>query len=362
VGTPEFRFNWSSPILMSPHHSKTIFYGANVVFRSDDRGRTWRIISPDLTRGKPGPNDARGHTITALAESPLTAGRLYVGTDDGNIMMSKNGGQNWYDASETLPDVPKNRWITRIEPSRHQKGVVYLALDRHRHDDRAPYLFKSDDDCQSWTSLAGNLPASGPIHALREDPLNPDLMYAGTEFGLFMSIDAGKSWHKQPHLPTVPVHDLVVHARDRELVIATHGRGIYMMDVTPLQELTSRAREQDLHLCDIRPAQAFRRVPLRKLGIKTYHGTNPPYGASIWFYLRDQPAEMPMVIVTDVQGKKVAELQGAKTAGLQRVQWDLNRAGTKKGDYDAVASGSYVVNVRVGTRVVRKSLEVTADE
>jgi hypothetical protein len=332
------------------------------VFRSDDRGDHWRIISPDLTRGKPGLNDYRGNTITTLSESPLQGGLLYVGTDDGNVLGTKNGGKNWLDLTETLVDVPKDRWITRIEASRHQQGVVYLAMDRHRNDDRAPYLFKSDDYGHSWTSIAANLPAGGPIHALREDPLNPDLLYVGTEFGLFISINGGASWQKQTYLPTVPVHDLVVHPRDRELVIATHGRGIYIMDVCPLQELTSRARATGVHLCDIRPAQAFRQVPLRKLGIKSYNGANPPYGAGFSFFLRDEPAVPPTVTITNAKGDKVAELQGAKSAGLQRVQWDLNKEGTKKDEYDAVPSGSYIVNLRVGNRIVRKSLEVHAAE
>ncbi len=362
LGTPEFRFNWSSPILMSPHNPKTIYYAANVVFRSDDRGDTWRIISPDLTRGKPGFNDYRGNTITTLAESPLQAGLLYAGTDDGNIHMTRNGGKNWLDLTDTLPDMPKDRWITRVEPSRHQQGVVYLAVDRHRNDDRAPYLFKSDDYGQSWTSLVGNLPPGGPIHALREDPLNPDLLYVGTEFGLYVSLDGGGTWHQQTHLPTVPVHDLVVHPRDRELVIATHGRGIYIMDVCALQELTSRARAQAVHLCDIRPAHAYRQVPLRKLGSKSYAGANPPYGAGFTFYVRDEPATAPQLTITDAKGKKVFELSGAKQAGLQRVQWDLNRSGAKSDEYDPVASGNYVANLRVGVRIVRKSFDVVAEE
>jgi photosystem II stability/assembly factor-like uncharacterized protein len=362
VGTPEFRFNWSSPILMSPHNPKTIYYAANVVFRSDNRGDTWRIISSDLTRGRPGANDYRGHTITTIVESPLEGGLLYVGTDDGNIHVTRNGGKNWLDLTDVLAETPRDRWITRIEPSRHQPSVVYLAIDRHRNDDRAPYLFKSSDYGQTWTSLAGDLPAGGPIHALREDPLNPDLLYVGTEYGLFISMDAGVTWHKQAELPTVPVHDLVVHPRDRELVIATHGRGIYIMDVSPLQELTSRNRQQAVHFCDIQKAQAYRQVPLRKIGPKSYAGANPPYGAGFTFHLRDLPPTAPQISVTDATGKKVAELTGAKQAGLQRLQWDLNKANAKADEYAPVPSGSYTANLRVGTRIVRKSFEVQTEE
>ncbi len=142
-----------------------------------------------------------------------------------------NGGSQWRDLSETIPALPQQRWISRVECSRFDERTVYLAIDRHRNDDFAPYLFRSTDAGRRWTSLAANLPPTGPVHVIREDPVNRDLLYVGTEFGLFISLDGGKHWQKQTHLPTVPVHDLVVHPRDRELVIGTHGRGIYIMDV-----------------------------------------------------------------------------------------------------------------------------------
>jgi photosystem II stability/assembly factor-like uncharacterized protein len=360
--THQFRFNWSSPILMSPHNPKTIYYGGNFLFQSTSRGDTWAIVSPDLTRGKPGPNEHRGHTITTVAESPLQAGLLFVGTDDGNVFMTHDAGKRWIDLTDKIAAVPKDRWISRVEASRLQAGTAYLAIDRHRNDDRAPYLFKSDDYGLSWTSIASNLPVEGPIYVIREDPRNPDLLYVGTEFGLFLSLDGGASWHKQPHLPTVPVHDLVVHPREHELVIATHGRGIYILDVAPLQELTARARAQALYLCDIRPAQAFRQVQLRRLGIKSYNGSNPPYGTPIAFHLRDEPSTAPLLTITDRKGKQVAEWSGAKSAGLQQWQWELNLPGTKKDEYYPVPSGEYYANLRVGDQIARKRLLVQVEE
>ena len=361
-GASDYRFNWSSPILMSPHNPKTIYFGGQFLFRSTDRGAAWSIVSPDLTRGKPGLNDYRGHTITTIAESPLQPGLLYVGTDDGNVHVSHNGGKRWSNITDVIPDVPKDRWITRIEASRYQQGAAYLALDRHRNDDRAPYLFRSEDYGLSWHSIAGNLPKDGPIHVVREDPRNPDLLYVGTEFGLFVSLDGGASWHKQAHLPTVPVHDLIVHPRDRELVIATHGRGIYIMDVAPLQELTARTRAEAVHLCDVPPVQAFRQVPLRKLGNRSYAGANPPYGAGFSFYLRQEPAATPVLTISDKQGNRLVELSGAKTAGLQRLQWDLNKPGTKTDEYNPVPSGEYYADLRTGDRIVRKMFTVEAEE
>ncbi len=357
----EFRFHWSSPILMSPHDRKTIYFGGNYLFRSDNRGTSWAIISPDLTRGKPGPSDDRGHTITTIAESPLQKGLLWVGTDDGNVQRSMDAGRRWQNATDRI-DVPPDGTISRLEASHYQTGTVFLSIDRHRNDDHTPYLFRSDDYGQTWTSIVANLPGDGPVHVIREDPRNPDLLYVGTEFGLFLSLDGGASWHKQAHLPTVPVHDLAIHPRDGELVIATHGRGIYVMDVLPLQELTVRNRAQAVYLSDIRPAQAYRQVTIRKLGIKSYAGENPPYGAGFFYYLRSDVAATPELTIADADGKKVAHLKGSKTAGLHRLQWDLNLPDTKSDDYNPVRTGAYVANLRVGNQLLRKSFQVETEE
>jgi hypothetical protein len=338
-----------------------VWFAGNVVFRSEDRGENWTTASPDLTRGQPGPNDYRGHTITTLAESPLTKGLVYAGTDDGNVWCSHDGGRRWQDLTDKLVNTPRDRWITRVEPSRHEDGVVYLSFDRHRNDDRAPYLFKSADFGHTWRPLAASLPTGGPVHVVREDPHSPDLLFVGTEFGLFVSLDGGGVWHKQAHLPSVAVHDLAVHPRERELVIATHGRGIYIMDVAPLEQLTREARSRPIHLCDIRPAQAYRQTALSSLGIKHYAGANPPYGAVLHVYVRDGDAS-PAVSVTDVRGKIVAELKGANTPGLQRLIWNLNKPGTKKDEYDPVPSGEYTATLRVGERAVQKRFSVQAEE
>lgn len=231
-----YRFNWSSPIVISPHNPRTIYYGGNVVFRSLDRGDTWLLASADLTRGQEGMS-SYGHTLTALAESPLKAGLLYAGSDDGLVHVSRDGGEHWLNVSDRLPDVPANRWITRIQCSPFAEGTAYLSLDRHRNDDRKPYVFKTEDGGKSWKSITANLPAEGSVHVIRADPRNRDLLFVGTEFGLFMSQDAGGSWHRfGKGLPTVAVHDLAIHPRDRELVIATHGRGIYIVDIAPLEQ------------------------------------------------------------------------------------------------------------------------------
>lgn len=356
------RFNWSSPVLLSPHDPKTVYYASQFLFRSANRGDSWARVSPDLTRGKPGPSAYNGHTITTIAESPRKKGVLYVGTDDGRVHVSLNDGKTWSDLSEKIPDVPGERWITRVEASAHAEATVYLSIDRHRQDDTKPYLYRSVDYGQTWTLLAAKLPPHGPVHVVREDPRNGDLLYVGTEYGLFLSFDAGITWHKQEHLPTVPVHDLVVHPRDGDLVIATHGRGLYIMEAAPLQELTARTRAEDAYLCAIKPAAAYRQIVKQNLGIRMFTGANPTYGASIYYHFAQPPRDTPLLTITDKDGVKVAETQAFTQPGLHRLNWLLNAKGTKTGIYNPVPAGTYTVTLQVGQRKLSKTVSVEVEE
>lgn len=359
---PAFRFNWSSPILLSPHDPRTVYYGGNVLFRSRDRGETWTVISPDLTRGKPGSNNYAGHTISTIAESPKRAGLLYVGTDDGRIHVSPDAGKTWTELSANVPKLPQDRWITRLECSRADEGVVYLTIDRHRNDDRAPYVFRSVDRGRSWTAITAGLPADGPVHVLREDPVHANLLYVGTEFGLYVSLDRGASWHRHPHLPTVAVHDLLVQPQARELVIATHGRGLWIMDVSPLQEMRGEALTTAAYLFPIAPAQARRPRQIHGLGLQNYAGENPPSGAVIYVTLREAPAQAPVVTITDAKGKKVADLKGEKTAGLQRLRWRLQQPKTKGNVYRPVPAGTYTATLRIGDATLQRRFLVAVEE
>ncbi|MBI2805733.1 MAG: hypothetical protein HYX68_12205 [Planctomycetes bacterium] len=374
--TPDFRFNWSSPILQSPYAEDAIFYAGNFVFASPDRGKTWQVVSPDLTRGKPGPNEHRGHTITTLAASPPSASPLpsrknrpqtevvlYAGTDDGKVWVCKDWNRKvWTDLSNAIPNVPQDRWITRLETSRFARGTVYLTIDRHRNDDRKPYVFKSTDHGHNWISIANNLPDDGPVQVIREDPVNKYVLYVGTELGLFISSDAGKTWHKQKHLPTVPVHDLVIHPDARELVIGTHGRAIWVMDVLPLQELNTKALATDVAFLKTRPALAYRKQIRQKLPANAFHGENAPYGAGFYFHLREKPAQAPTLAVIDKDGKKVVELKGAATAGLQRLTWSLNLPNTKAGAFRPVPAGTYTAVLTVGGAAHRQPFRVDVDD
>jgi photosystem II stability/assembly factor-like uncharacterized protein len=356
-----YRFNWSSPILVSPHNAKTVYFGGNHVFKSVNRGDIWETISPDLTKGEPGPNKYAGHTITTLAESPVKAGVLWAGTDDGNLQVSKNGGRDWTDVSAKVPSVPADRWITRVECSPFAEGTAFVTIDRHRNDDRAPYVFMTDDYGATWKSIAANLPAQGPAHVIRADSRNRDLLYLGTEFGLFVSVNAGASW--QPvhgGLPTVAVHDLVVHPRDRDLVIATHGRSIYIMDVAPLQEVNAKTLAAPAYLFDVKPATAYQTRGAHGLGQgKNYLAPNPPFGATVYFALKEKPTEPVVVTITDALGKTVAELKGTTDAGLQKVQWGLRAGGRQEG---FVPAGDYVARLKVGDQTLQKKFRVESGE
>lgn len=355
---PAYRFNWSAPLLLSAHDTKTLYYGGNQLFKSTDRGDTWRIISPELTRGQAGVRYAHtGHTLTALAESPLREGLVYTGSDDGKIHLTRDDGRTWTDLSSRLA-VPEGGWITRLVCSPHAEGTVWVSMDRHRQDDRRPYLFRSDDYGQTWKSLVANLPGECPVHVVRVDERNPDLLYLGTEFGLFISLDGGGYWQRwTERLPTCPVHDLLVHPQTRELIVATHGRGIYLVDVSPLQELTSKVRTRAVHLFEV-PSVVLRK-PSKPLPVpeRTYLGENPIPGAKIWYRLgRTVSAAVQVELVTPT-GRVVAQWAGAQERGIHRIVWDL-----KDRDGTMVAPGEWIVRLRVGEEVRQTTLRLTLGE
>jgi photosystem II stability/assembly factor-like uncharacterized protein len=243
-GGATYRFNWSAPLQLSAHETKTIYYGANHLFKSADMGQTWRRISPELTKGEPWPAESAGHTLTTIAESRLQKGLLYVGSDDGLVHVTRDDGKTWTDLTKKLPNVKPSRWITRLECSAHRPQTAWLSLSRHREADRAPYLFVTEDHGETWRSIVGNLPKEGPIHVVRNDPHHANLLFVGTEFGVYVSLDAGVSWRPLcEKLPPCPVHDLVIQTRDRELVIATHGRGIYLVNIAALQDAAPKGRQ-----------------------------------------------------------------------------------------------------------------------
>lgn len=360
----QYRFNWCTPLIISPHHPQTLYYAGEHLFKSTDRGDRWETISPDLTRGTPG-------TISVIAESPLKPGLLWVGTDDGRIHLSRDGGQHWTDLSEKVPGVPQERCISRLEPSSANEGTAYLAIDRHRNDDQKPYLFKTTDYGETWLSITANLPENGSVYVVREHPKNPSLLFVGTEFGLFISGDGGVHWERVRNgFPTVAVHDLRIHPRENELIIATHGRGIYIMDIWPLNHFAGVSQASKIHMFDIKPAMVYRVRDFRSSGgAKAFRASNPPVGAALWYYVGEKLSEAPKIAISDAQGSLIWEGNGESEPGLHRLFWDLRprpREGGQgaQGGFGArpmVAPGEYKVQITAGDVVQERSLKVEAE-
>lgn len=341
-GEPQLRWNWTTPIVVSPHDPTTLFTGANKLYKSTDRGHSWTAISADLTtqtdrdelmlmgvRGRDitlSRNDGMASfgNITALAESRRRAGLIYVGTDDGKVHVTRDGGGTWTDLTRRIPGVPPLLYVSRVTPSAFDEGTVYVSFDGHRSDDFKPYVYASTDYGSTWRSLAAGLPA-GSVYGIEEDPKNPSLLYLGTEFGLFVSIDRGATWTRWKNLPTVAVYALVVHPRDNDLILATHGRSFIVYDdISPFQQLSPAVLAANSHLFDVRPATQL--VPNENgwfIGGRTYRGRNPELGAYINYYLKAAVADDVEITISDAAGTVVRRLEGPKEAGLQRVVWDL---------------------------------------
>jgi hypothetical protein len=372
-----------------------LWLGGNRLFKSTDRGNTW-TASTDLTKqvdratieimGVPGDRTMLSKhdgvtafsTITAVSESPVTAGVLWAGTDDGNVQVSRDGGATFTEVGKNLPGLPRNHmhWISRIDASHFDAGAAYVAVDGHRSDDLKPYVYVTRDYGATWQSLTNNLPAYGNVQVVREDPKNKDLIYVGTEFGLFVSTTGGRGWKKfMNDFPTVRVDDILVHPRDGDLIVATHGRSVLIADdITPLQQLTPAVLTQDATLFDIRPAVAYLTdVTLSQQigGQQVFVGENAPRGTAITYYLKTPAAGGVKISIADATGKVIRTLDGTKAAGMNRVEWNLSptgRAGAPGGgggggfgNIPSVDAGTYTVTLTVNGRTLTKPLVVLED-
>ncbi len=380
------RWGWDSPILVSPHRANRIYFGSQRVWRSDDRGNSWTPISGDLTQGKNRyeqkfmgrvwsvdslfDNNAMSKyaTTTAISESPVKEGVLGVGTDDGLVQVSENGGESW-SRTAALPGLPAFSFINRVEMSVTDASTLYVVADNHKTGDFSPYVFESTDLGRSWHSMAGDLPKGTIAWAIQQDQVRPDLFFLGTEFGIYFTLDHGKHWEKMGGLPTIPFRDVKIERRDGDLVGASFGRGIYVLDdYAPLRQLTASGFEGEGVLFPIRTAWWF--VPWQpgqapgrpEQGTDDFTAPNPPQGALFTYYLREAPTtahearqkgekalaekgtdapfpgfdrmraedleQKPKVIlvVSDASGKRVRWIEGPAKVGLQRVNWDLRAA------------------------------------
>jgi photosystem II stability/assembly factor-like uncharacterized protein len=349
-GESGYRWNWNTPIHISPHDAATIYVGGNRVFKSTDRGQSWAPISEDLTQNVDRETMslmgvvAKDFTIAKhdgvqsygnlvqLVESPKQAGVLYAGADDGSVNMTKDGGKTWTNISARFPGVPKNAYVSGLVASAHDANTVYVAFDNHMNDDFGNHLYASVDGGNNFRSISEGLPPGQVVMTVAEDPKNPAVLYAGTEFGLFVSTDRGGTWQRlRAGLPTVPVHEVVFHPRDNDMIVATHGRSIWILDdATPIQQ-SAEAMRADAFLFDFgRPVMQFN--PANDRGFvtdKPFRGRNPTFGAPISYYLKGAVAgENVLLRIQDSAGTIVRTLSGddlrdATKAGINRVHWDL---------------------------------------
>ncbi|MCX6250131.1 MAG: glycosyl hydrolase [Bacteroidetes bacterium] len=383
-GQNSFQWNWNTPLILSSHSPTRIYCTANIVFRSDDRGNTWQQISPDLTAqidrnkwpvmGKYWSIDAVQKdvstslygTIISFAESPVKENLLYAGTDDGLIQVTEDGGKNWT-KTEKFPGVPENTYVSNILPSKFDENIVFASFDNILRDDFKPYLLKSADKGKSWESIAGNLPANGTVHSLQQDFINSDLLFAGTEFGCFFTIDGGKNWiQMKAGLPVIPVRDMTLQKRENDLVLATFGRGFYILDdYTPIRLLTQDILHKDAHIFPVKDALMY--IPSDgnvEMGSTVFVAKNPDFGATFTYYLKEVPQSLkekrqekekelfkkgeliPQPSETDLRAEKtellpyltfsitnetgnvVRTIHKSPSKGINRINWDLRYAGT----------------------------------
>ncbi len=341
----DLRWNWSTPFFLSPHDPDVFYAAGNRVVKSTYRGDDLQVISPDLTVGDtmkirvstsatggitPDVTGAETHaTIVALAESPLRQGALYAGTDDGNVWMSPNDGGEWIELTSRFPGVPEGTWVSRIEPSSHDANRFYVTFDGHRTNDFMPYVYVTEDGGDSFRSISSDLPTGAPdfVHVIREDPVNPDLLFVGTDVGLYVSTDRGGSWQRfMTGLPTVPVHDLKIHPRDRELIAGTHGRAIWIADIAPLQELNDDLVADGFAVFEPTMGFQYGQQPIGggSTGHLWFQQPSPRYGAEISFWLAERViGARSEIIITNANGDTVQTLSGTANAGLQTVNWNF---------------------------------------
>jgi photosystem II stability/assembly factor-like uncharacterized protein len=320
-GKPAHRFNWNTPFILSAHNSSIFYSGGEYVFRSVERGDHLHVISPEITRTKKG-------SATALAESPRNGDVLWVGTDDGNLWVTRNGGSTWTEVSAKV-GLPGPRWVSSIEPSRAVDGRAYVAFDGHRSNDDEPYLYVTEDFGQTWKSIRGNLPW-GSTRVCREDVKNPEMLYAGTEFAAWVSANRGASWTKlNNNLPTVAVHEFAQHPLTGEIVAATHGRSLWVLDVTPLRQMTAEALKAKVSLFEPTTVVRWRAEPGREFWFnesdRRFTGQNPPRGAQLFYSLKEKAKEVSLKVM-DHTGKVVGTPNASSEPGLHLVTWNLSPA------------------------------------
>jgi photosystem II stability/assembly factor-like uncharacterized protein len=386
-GEEELRFNWNTPIHLSPTRDHTLYYGSQYLHFSTDRGDSWTTISPDLTTDDPdrqrqattggltldNTTAENNATIYSISESPLDHQVVWVGTDDGLVQLTRDGGASWSRVSDAIPDLAAGTWISSVHASAHDAATAFMTVDDHRRGDMATHIFRTDDFGASWTSLASE-GIAGYAWVIKQDPVNPELLYAGTEFGLFISLDGGGRWARfEENLPKVAVHDLAIHPTEHDLIIATHGRGVYILDdLTALRALTAEVMASKVALLPSRPSPQVLSGGLSWFGSDDeFVGSNPSESASInyWLARRHLFGDLKIEVI-DADGELIATLPGKKRRGINRVGWPMRLkpptmppANTLVFAFQGprVPEGEYSFRLIKGKEVLEGTVELVAD-
>ena len=389
-GLHPFRYDWTPPMIISQHDPEVLYLGSNYLFKFTKRGDKWDVVSPDLTAQqdkdlKGSKKDYTGYhsygALFSIAESPLDAKVIWTGADDGPIYVTRNGGSSWTNVTENFPtSAPTYAVVGEIEPSRFDKGTAYVAYDAHTREDHKPYLYATNDYGKTWTDITGDLPNGGSSYVIREDPVNPKLLFAGTEFGVYLTIDRGRHWVQlKNNLPTVGVRTMAIQAREHDLVVGTFGRAIWITDIAPFEQMNAGVLEQPAHLFDVKPGTLFKTrytygATIEELnGDMFFRAENPPFGTTITYYLRENAGHDVTLTIKDKSGKTVRTLKGAGASGIHRVVWDLKRQ-EKVTDEEAararvetlserdalawVPPGDYTVTLELGTGSLKTEVNV----
>ncbi|MGE5357430.1 MAG: WD40/YVTN/BNR-like repeat-containing protein [Bacteroidales bacterium] len=371
-GQVGFRFNWDSPLVASQHHKGTIYLGGNRIFALSDRAEKWKAISPDLSAQEPtkimttGSGAETFGVVFTIAESPIKPDLLWAGTDDGKVWVTENEGANWTDLTAGLPSMVKGLWISRLAASHSDPKVAYMAVGGYRSGNYAPLAFRTADGGKTWQSIAANLPPDNPVRFVYEDPANANLLFAGTETGLYLSFDRGGSWVKYPDLPTVRVDDLAIHPREHDMVVATHGRSLYIVDdIRSLEELSVDVQGKDAYLFPPRGVFGYEPLPgdVESEGAAVFRGANPPLGALFTVYVKQFTGDQVKISVASAAGKPVANLTLPGTPGMNRVSWDLKPTKDLLTQYGGegqkhVPAGDYEVTMSYGAVKQKQRLHV----
>jgi len=337
-GEDFYRYTWNTPIMLSPHDSKVIYTGGQKLLRSNNRGDRWEAISPDLTDNNKEKIAGTGHimycAITTISESPLEEGVIWVGTDDGHVHMTRNGGMRWQEMTTKITALgsPKDCWVGRVVTSSHNAGTAYVIKCGYRNDDFNPYLYKTTDYGETWKDISSNLP-DYPVNVIYEDLKNRDLLFVGNDIGVYVSLNGGQSWSAlRANMPPVVVRDLLVHTRENDLVVGTYGRAAWITDISPLQQFTPEVKESEIHLFDIEPKPQMNFSQQGRWG--NYHMTgsnhirmpNEPVGLEIWYYFRENSNSDAKFVITDNDGKEVHSRSIKPERGIHKFYWNTMSA------------------------------------